>query len=671
MKHVLIIAFSFLSLRVFADGPGDNIPEKVRPVPPPGAEIADKDRGELNAGLERLEAAIRETQQALKGRTNLLAALPDVEVFHKAVRYAVQYNEIFNPTNEVSAAKVLLKHGTERAEQLKAGNVPWNSATGLVVRGYRSKLDDSVQPYGLVVPASWTANTSHRYRLDVWFHGRDEKLSELNFITQRQRSYGEFTPENALVLHTYGRYCNGQKLAGEVDLFEALDDVRKHYPIDENRIVVRGFSLGGAACWHYAAHYSSLWAAAAPGAGFSETPDFLKVFQSEKLQPTWYEQKLWHMYDCPDYAVNLFNCPTVAYSGEIDKQKQAADIMARALAKESMELTHIIGPNTAHRYHPEAKMEINRRINSAVASGRNPLPRHVRFTTWTLRYNQMFWVTIDELARHWEKANVDAEVDEKSVRIRVDNVAALALNFPTGESPFQTAPKISINQQVVETVGLQSDRSWRAQFRREGANWTLAKGQSDGLHKKHGLQGPIDDAFMDSFLLVRPTGQSWHTQTADWVKAELAHVTNEWRRQFRGDARLKDDSEVTDEDIAKHHLVLWGDPASNRLLAKIADQLPIRWTRERLELGKESYGADQHVPLLVYPNPLNAAKYVVLNSGFTFREYDYLNNARQVPKLPDYAIVDVSVPPSSRFPGKIVDAGFFGDRWELLAAKGK
>ena len=49
------------------------------------------------------------------------------------------------------------------------------------------------------------------------------------------------------MLHLYGRYCNANKFAGEVDLFEALDDVKRHYPIDENRMLVRGFSMGGAA----------------------------------------------------------------------------------------------------------------------------------------------------------------------------------------------------------------------------------------------------------------------------------------------------------------------------------------------------------------------------------------------------------------------------------------
>ncbi len=93
---------------------------------------------------------------------------------------------------------------------------------------------------------------------------------------------------------------------------------------------------------------------------------------------------------------------------------------------------------------------------------------------------------------------------------------------------------------------------------------------------------------------------------------------------------------------------MWGDPASNAVLAKIADKLPIRWDKDGVRLGDKTYEAGHHVPVLIYPNPLNPKRYIVLNSGFTFREYDYLNNARQVPKLPDFAVVDIAVPVSSR-----------------------
>ena len=49
------------------------------------------------------------------------------------------------------------------------------------------------------------------------------------------------------MLHLYGRYCNASKFAGEVDAFEAMDAVKRAYStIDAARILVRGFSMGGA-----------------------------------------------------------------------------------------------------------------------------------------------------------------------------------------------------------------------------------------------------------------------------------------------------------------------------------------------------------------------------------------------------------------------------------------
>jgi hypothetical protein len=653
------------------DGPGDNLPDKVRPVPPLGIVVPAAERAELQRGVAELGQEIASLRAALKGKPALLDLLPDVQVYHNAVRYALAYNEFFN-AREISIASKLLKQGLERARLLREGAAPWTTATGLVVRGYLSRIDGSVQPYGLVVPATYQTASPHQYRLDLWFHGRGETLSELNFIESRQRSAGEFTPPSAFVLHLYGRYCNANRFAGEMDLFEALHHVRQHYPIDEKRLVVRGFSMGGAACWQFAVHHAGLWAAAAPGAGFSETADFLKVFQNETVKPAWYEEKLWHLYDSTDYAINLFQCPTVAYSGEIDRQKQAADKMSAALAAEGITLEHIIGSKTGHRYEPHAKEQINQRIDSIVRGGRNPLPRRIRFTTWTLRYNQMLWVTVDGLDKHWERARVNADIAGDSVvEVNTENVAALTLAMPAGLCPLDNArqPKVLLDGQELTASAVLSDRSWTAHFRQRNNRWAVVESTEDGmLRKRHGLQGPIDDAFMDSFLMVRPTGTPLNDKVAAWAVAEMAHAVEHWRKQFRGEARLKDDTAITEDDIAANNLVLWGDPGSNKLLARIVDKLPIRWDGRSLHAGEQSYSAAHYVPVLVYPNPLNPKRYIVLNSGFTFREYAYLNNARQTPKLPDYAIVDVNVPASPRAPGGIAYAGFFDEQWELPAA---
>ncbi len=650
-----------------ADGPKDNAAENVRPVPPKGVAVDPAVVKELNAGLADLAKAIADATAAAGGNPKLLDLLPDVEIYHKAVRYAVEYGEFFAP-KEPDAAKKLLATGLQRAKELNDGKPSWPTATGPVVRGYRSKIDGSVQPYGLIVPKAFGDAPATKRRLDFWWHGRGENLSEVNFITQRQGGGGDFAPADSFVLHPYGRYCNANKFAGEVDTFECLEHARKHYPVDDARLTARGFSMGGAACWQFATHYPTLWAAANPGAGFAETPEFLNVFQNEKVSPTWYEKKLWHLYNATDFAQNIFNLPTVAYSGEVDKQKQAADVMAREMKKVGLELNHVIGPKTAHSYEKNAKVEVAKRVDALVAKGRDPWPKEIKFVTYTLRYNTCAWVTVEGLARHWERASVAGEWKDDSPALKTENVTALSLSRPgkDGVSPS----KVVIDGATLE-LPPNAGAADAVLLGKHAGKWVVTSALSSDAHaKRHGLQGPIDDAFMDSFIMVSSTGTPLNEKVGAWATAEMKHAVEHWRKQFRGDARVVADKDVTAKEIAESNLVLWGDPQSNTVLAKIADKLPVKWTKDGVVVGGETYPAGTHVPVLIYPNPLNPRKYVVLNSGFTFREYDYLNNARQVPKLPDYAVIDVTTPPNARHPGKVVRAGFFGEKWELLADDG-
>jgi hypothetical protein len=410
-----------------ADGPQDNVANKLRPVPPPGTEIPAAEASRLEAELASLGRMIEDLHRESKSRPALLELLPDVEIYHKAVRYALTYHEFYHP-REFKIAAALLQQGKERADALRQGRSPWTTATGLVVRGYLSRIDGSVQPYGLVVPVSYQPGSGRPHRLDIWFHGRGENLT----------------------------------------------------------------------------------------------------------------------------------CPTVAYSGAIDRQKQAADIMSRALAEEGITLVQILGPNTGHAYHAEAKREINRRMDSILARGHDPLPRRVRFTTWTLRYNQMHWVTVDSLHEHWQRARVGAEIEEPSrVRVKTSNVDALTLSMPAGYCPLDLLqqPRVNLDDQELAAGPVLSDRSWLAHFRRDGDRWMAVPSADDGtLRKRHGLQGPIDDAFLDSFVMVAPTGKPLNEKIGVWSHAEMNHAVDHWRRQFRGDARVKKDVELTDADIAESNL---------------------------------------------------------------------------------------------------------------------
>jgi hypothetical protein len=338
--------------------------------------------------------------------------------------------------------------------------------------------------------------------------------------------------------------------------------------------------------------------------------------------------------------------------------------MAREMKKVGLELTHIIGPKTGHSYEKGAKEEVNRRIDAIVEKGRVVWPEKSVFTTYTLRYSFSGNIALLGLGKHWERARVESERKGNTWTLMTENVTALLLAKRIADND----PTVVIDgttfgpEQTRVPVFHKADGKW---------HWGAPPETDTGLAKDERLQGPIDHAFMSSFVMVKPTGNAMNDNVGTWAEKEMKHAIDHWRKQFRGDAPVKSDTEIRDDDIKNNNLVLWGDPMSNAVLAKIADKLPIKWTDKGIAVGKDSYAAATHVPVLIYPNPLNPKKYVVINSGFTFREYDQLNNARQVPKLPDYAVIDITTPPNSRYPGKIVRAGFFGEKWELLPDDGK
>jgi hypothetical protein len=122
--------------------------------------------------------------------------------------------------------------------------------------------------------------------------------------------------------------------------------------------------------------------------------------------------------------------------------------------------------------------------------------------------------------------------------------------------------------------------------------------------------------------------------------AAIDRFARDFARWMHGDVRIKDDTAVSAADVEAHHLILFGDPGSNRLLGQIAERLPIRWAADVIVVGKETYAAADHVLVMIYPNPLNPRRYVVVNSGHTFHEAEFRgSNAQLYPRLGDFAVL--------------------------------
>lgn len=618
-----------------------------RVLPPQGEPLSRTDRQALEQELEFLEKRLPTIAEHEREA--------DVAAVIKAVRFAVEVGEFYGK-GDVDKAKKLLAVAKERLVALQKNQTPWMKEQGPGVFAYRSSIDDSPQPYGVEIPADLPDSGIPLY---VFLHGRGDKETDLHFIANRLAKKGQIQPPGAIVMHPFGRQCIGFKSAGEIDVLEAVDDLCERFPIDRDRIVLMGFSMGGAGVWHLAAHYPNEWVAASPGAGFAETARYQRLTPDK--YPPLYEQKLWGAYDVPDYVRNLFNLPVIAYSGEKDKQIQAARVMEEAFKAEGRELTHLIGPGVEHRYEPATLAELLKRLEAIAAQGKDRSPKHAELQTRTLRYPSAAWLTATGLDEHWQDSRISAKVTDQGVEITTKNVRS----FRIEDAAPIVGSTATIDGEIVQMTRGGDDAS--AIFERTKEGWQAMPSQPSAegsLEKIPGLQGPIDDAFLSRFIVVLPEGKSSNETMQKWVDFELRRFLDRWRATFRGEPIVVKGAELTPEQMKSANLILWGDPESSRAIQKIVEKLPIEWNASTVAVGDSKFDAATHAPALIYPNPFASDRYVVINSGPTFREQHDKTNSQQNPKLPDWAIFDLATPPNGSSAGKVVAADFFDEFWQ-------
>jgi hypothetical protein len=290
----------------------------------------------------------------------------------------------------------------------------------------------------------------------------------------------------------------------------------------------------------------------------------------------------------------------------------------------------------------------------------------------TLADARVGWLEALGLGEHFRPARIDAARSGSdgglAISATTTNVTALAIHDAGGVAAVRIDGRdLPVDHQpadrplLVARDGLRPDGDWRI----------VAAGELPPRRKRPGLTGPIDDAFTTPFVVVPPEGPGLSPEVDAFARREFEHFRRRWRELFRGELPVLASAEVTSDVLREKNLVLFGDPVSNPLIARALPELPIGWTRDGLSIAGRTHPAASHVPVLVQPNPLAAptaespGRYVVLNSGFTFRDEADASNAWQNPKLPDWAVVDATAPAEARHPGRVVDAGFCDEAWRI------
>jgi pimeloyl-ACP methyl ester carboxylesterase len=639
-------------------------------APPPVKEPDEATKKEIAEKLDKLEQRVGQ----LRKRGLPEPVLGDVAIYLKAGRSIVAHNEFYSDKSGTWTVDVL-KDGLLRATQAAEGEAPWLNVRGAsIARAYRSAIDGSLQPYAVSFPPEYAKDQARVWRIDVVLHGRDTGLTEVKFLHEHSGDRPAPKESDYVQIDIYGRGNNAYRWAGETDVFEALTNFvareragGRDKLLDLSRVVLRGFSMGGAGTWHIGLHRPDQWCVIGPGAGFTTTHGYIAGL-AEKLPS--YQEACLHIYDAVDYAENAFDLPIAAYSGADDKQKAAADNIEARLKALGIPMTHLIAPGLAHQFPAEWQRKAEAEYAKHVEKGRGEYPKKIRFVTYTLKYPSCDWVGLTSLGRHYEKASVEAELHDEGFNVKTANVRLMSLRLPPGSVGN---PVVSIDGQKIEAVpSLTADgRRW-VYLQRRANGWStilrerLLYDMERRPYKTPGLTGPIDDAFTTAFLCVRGTGKPWHPAMQKYADDNLKRFQAEWSKYLRGDLPIKDDTEVTSEDIANRSLILFGDPASNSLIAQVVDALPLEWTRERIVLAGQTVSAADHVPALISPSPLNARRYVVLNSGHTFHAPEFEGtNAQLYPRLGDYALLKPAPTEKDPLAVEVVTAGLFDDFWQV------
>jgi pimeloyl-ACP methyl ester carboxylesterase len=437
---------------------------------------------------------------------------------------------------------------------------------------------------------------------------------------------------HVIYVNCFGRPSTFYRGMGEEDVLEVIDEVSRRFRVNADRVFIMGHSMGGSGSYTVGLHYPDRFGGIMP----IDAAMGSRLGGRAQAQPV-------PEWMAPQVAIHTpSNLYPNARNVDVFFKNAGAGIQGRSteftdgIVEQGGFSTAESFPGMPHNFgdsYPYAHF-----VTELIQHPVRRQPAEVKFYTNTLRYNRAYWVTIDRLTRHNADARIVATCDDKGgIQVTTTNIDALTLRL--GDSPAATSGPLVVDG---ITVLPSHDRGVVSLSRVDGS-WKASPWNGPALTKKHGLQGPIDDAFNSRFLAVYGEGDR------DLAIAELDAVRNPSSvLDIHGDFPMKPAAKVTTQDIDSANLILFGTPESNAVLRRIAGSLP----PALLQTGDDGSRA-----IFIYPNPENPARYVVVwPTKLLSVASDVLRSAWIMPicLLPDYLRVK---------DGTIVSGGHFDSDW--------
>jgi pimeloyl-ACP methyl ester carboxylesterase len=465
-------------------------------------------------------------------------------------------------------------------------------------RSFRSRIDGHLLVYQYRLPPKF--DPAGKYALQIYLH------SAGGMGWPSWGVYGKPTRNTSgcdrITVSFCGRGDNSYSAMGEVAVLEEIEDIRKHYPIDEDRIYLGGSSMGGTGSMRIAVNHPDLFAAVSSltgGTCFGLEPGHGR-------------------FDALTCIENLFNSPLCIWDapkeGWWTNNHGLCDTMRAQAAKHPgyFNVLELTDPEGKHGgIDPKLQKQGSEWI---VQQKRNRYPRMIFHRTYTLRYATSHWLGVDMMDDPTALAQIEAMIaDDGVLTVTTTNIRRFHIQVPKEVVGTQAAMSVAIDGAGTLTAAVGEP----VNFRRSATGWSVAKERFDqGLVKKPGLSGPVVDAFMEHpLLMVYGTLQNRDRGAADAMidKVQLSlwgPPVGAKTHYAKGERRA--DTAVSAADIAERNLILFGTPATNTFLRDIAASLPVAFSADGVRIGEQTFAGPGVGLAMIYPNPKNPERYILI-----------------------------------------------------------
>ncbi len=531
-------------------------------------------------------------------------------------------------------------------------------------RTFISAIDSSCQYFAVMPPADY--DPAEEYALIYTLHGASVKA-------QGQVDAYKAKPWAYVVAPTNRRRF---RLAwqdwGRLDALEVLDIAKSSWDIDEDRVYLTGHSMGGHGVWHVGLSHPDLFAAMAPGAGWT----------SFELYVPWFLQKAYVFGDPAARAIrerallqdwphrfveNARNLPVFILQGGADDNVPPFHprLFVQRLEHLGYDYTYKEDPGRGHWWSIDSLkvscVDDPDLIGFFPGKCRTRFPRHVTLKTASIAcVKKSYWVEIRAQDVPYRDSWIDAVVSQDTVRIETDNVRSFEITlsrqlFPGGNATVMLDGK---------TWNFNFKDQRAVTFSRRGGEFMLGESEPSGLVKSPDLYGPIKQTMFSPFVLVYGTGGD--SVTTELLLHQARLEAFRWWRRANGRVEILPDTSVTSGVMARRNLILFGGPEENSVTGRINRSLPIRRIEDDIYLGDERIPGPGIGACFVYPNPLSPENLVTVCLGSDVEGLELSTFFKAVYSgsgLPDFIIFDSSVRDLGW--GGMIAAGFFDDRWQL------